>query len=506
MLKRISLTGALFTSVLLLTSCGGYGSNPPAAQSNVLLQEGSSKPSLQSLLASGYVEPLCGHPNSGYATCLTYGITVKGSQALGFVRRSIKPLFSSLRTKQSTITVQGYTPADLQSAYNIPSSGGGARTVALVESWDAEYLQSDLNTYRSAFGLSPCTTANGCFTKIRQNGSTSFCAVAQTANCLPDLHQWSQESTLDVDMVSAMCPSCNILVVEANSNAFSDMAIAENEAASFNPFAISNSYGGLGNASAYASAYNHPGIMIFASAGDGGYTAGAATPASYNTVVSVGGTTLVQNNSARGWTDTAWSASEAACSSYTKPAWQTDSGCLGRTVADISFDADGNTGVAIYVSDTYNASSGVPWGPGWVISSGTSIGSPAIAAIYTLAHCVSQTPSFLYTYIADFIDVTSGTSSGCGAACTPNGYYQIDTSSTLSGSGSAACSPAYLCSAVAGYDAPTGVGVPNGLTGFQAPCVVTPVPTPTACTMPSTAPGTPNPHPTQVTSGSTCTS
>lgn len=517
--KRRLQIGIASASIFALAACGG--TSMPLATVASSVQQGSGKPTLQSLLAAGDVTPLCGSPSANGATCLSYGITAKGGKELSVVRRSIRlPSSMLMRTAQST-TVSGYVPSDLQSAYGIPSSGGGGRTVAVVEAWDAEYLANDVNTYRSAFGLPACTAANGCFKKIRQDGSTSFCAVAQTANCLPDLHTWSQESTLDVDMVSAMCPSCNILVVEANSNDFSDLAAAENEAASFNPFAISDSYGGTGDASAYASAYNHPGIMIFASAGDGGYTAGAATPASYNTVVSVGGTTLSTASTTRGWTDNAWSSSEAACSSYAKPAWQTDSGCAGRTVADIAFDADPNTGVAIYISDTYATPSGIPWGPGWVISSGTSIGSPALAAIYALANCVSRTPSFLYTYIAEFTDVTTGASSGCGASCTPNGYYNIDTAPQdairHTASSSAACSPAYFCTAVGGYDAPTGVGVPNGLTAFQAPCVKpaavptpTPTPAPTATPVPTPSclvpTGTPNPHPTQNTNVGGCTS
>jgi subtilase family serine protease len=446
------------------------------------------------MLAAGYVEQACA-PTSNGANCLSYGVMNAGLQGLGYMSEARAATLSktlSTRKKQgSSSPIGGYAPADLQSAYGINPSGGSGKTVAVVEAGDAPQLEGDMGVYRSQYGLPSCTSASGCFKVLNQSGTSSPLPAANVP--------WSQESTLDVEMISALCPNCHIIVVEANSNAWSDLAAAENTAAGLNPTAISNSFGGTGS-NPYESAYNHPGIAIFVSAGDGGYLAGAATPASFPEVISVGGTTLTKSSNARGWTDAVWDSTESACSSFPKPSWQTDTGCSGRTVADVAFDADPATGVALYFSPTITAPNGVPWGGGWVISSGTSIGSPAVAAIYALANCVSNTASFLYTYASKLTDVTTGSSTGC-SGCAPTSA-GIDAGA---GSGSGAiCSASYLCNAEVGYDAPSGNGVPNGLAAFQAPCVIpTPTPTPTCTASSSTSP---NPHPTQNAVGGTCTS
>ena len=65
----------------------------------------------------------------------------------------------------------GLGPADLQSAYALPSSTGGTgATVAIVDAFDDPSAEADLGTYRSTVGLPACTTANGCFQLVNQNG------------------------------------------------------------------------------------------------------------------------------------------------------------------------------------------------------------------------------------------------------------------------------------------------------------------------------------------------
>src|SRR5262245_49437980 len=157
-------------------------------------------------------------------------------------------------------------------------------------------------------------------------------------------------------MVSAICPNCKILLVEANSNLYSDLGAAVNLAASWpGVVAISNSYGGSESSSdpVFCGQYfNHPGIAITASSGDGGY--GVESPASCANVTAVGGTSLSRSvATSRGWTEVVWgSASPPAgggsgCSAFEpKPAYQTDPGCSRRTVADVSAVADPRTGVA----------------------------------------------------------------------------------------------------------------------------------------------------------------
>jgi subtilase family serine protease len=320
----------------------------------------------------------------------------------------------------------GLNPSNLQSAYNLPSStAGSGQTVAIVDAYNDPNAETDLAVYRSQFGLPACTTANGCFKKVNQTGGTSY--PSSDAG-------WSEEISLDLDMVSAICPNCHILLVEASSTSFASLGTAVNTAVSLGANTVSNSYGGSESSAetSYASYYNHSGHIITASSGDDGY--GVEVPAAYNTVVSVGGTSLKTSSSTRGWTETAWSDAGSGCSSYiSKPTWQTDSGCSKRTVADVSAVADPNTGVSVY--DTYGVS-------GWLVFGGTSVSSPIIASVYALAGNASSVNAAqsLYSHTSNLYDVTSGSNGSCGSS--------------------------YLCTAKTGYDGPTGLGTPNGTAAF----------------------------------------
>jgi len=297
--------------------------------------------------------------------------------------------------------------------------------VAIVDAYNDPNAESDLGAYRSHFGLPACTTANGCFRKINQNGGTTY-PRGNTG--------WAEEISLDLDMVSAICPKCHILLVEANSNRFTDLATAVDQAAKQGANEISNSYGGseYSNEVNDQSHYNHPGIAITASSGDNGY--GVQFPAASRYVTAVGGTTLTRASNTRGWRETAWSGAGSGCSAYiSKPSWQTDSGCSKRTVADVSADANPNTGVSVY--DTYHE-------PGWLVFGGTSVASPIIASVYALAGNASSVKygSYPYSHKSSLFDVTSGSNGSCGGS--------------------------YLCTAKSGYDGPTGLGTPNGSGGF----------------------------------------
>jgi subtilase family serine protease len=309
--------------------------------------------------------------------------------------------------------------------------------VAIVDAYDDPNAESDLATYRSQYGLPACTTANGCFSKISQTGSTSSLPTADSG--------WAGEISLDLDMVSAVAPGAHILLVEANSSSMDDLGAAVNEAVAKGAKYVSNSYGGSESSTdtTYDSEYfNHPGVAITVSAGDSAY--GVEYPAASQYVTSVGGTALSRDSStSRGWTESVWSTSStegtgSGCSSYDpKPSWQTDSGCSKRTVADVSAVADPATGVAVY--DSYQTSSS------WNVYGGTSASSPIIASVYADAGTPgsSDYPSkYPYQHTSALNDVTSGS----------NG----------------SCSPSYLCTAQAGYDGPTGLGTPNGTTAFAA--------------------------------------
>jgi hypothetical protein len=340
----------------------------------------------------------------------------------------------------------GLGPHQIQSAYKLTGLTSGGRTVAIVDAYDDPKAESDLATFRKAYGLPPCTTASGCFKKVNQRGA---------ASPLPSTdYGWSEEISLDLDAVSSACPDCHILLVEANSANSPDLDAAEDAAAKLGPASISNSWGGSEDATILGddSHFNHPGVAITASSGDSGY--GVSWPASSQYVTGAGGTTLATAGNARGWTETAWSGAGSGCSAYEpKPAWQHDAGCAKRTVADVSADADPNSGLGVY--DSYNSCGssrlcdlliglGVVQGlDGWAQVGGTSLSSPLIASMYALAGNSSSVVygSYPYSHTASLFDVTSG-------------------------SNAASCSPSYLCTAGPGYDGPTGLGTPDGVSGF----------------------------------------
>lgn len=229
-------------------------------------------------------------------------------------------------------TPYGYTPPDLQSAYNLPSSADGAgQTVAIIDAYDDPKAEADLFIYRNYFGLPVCSTLNGCFKKLNQHGKKRPLPP-------PDQH-WSIEIALDIDMVSAACPNCNIMLVEATSNKWHDLEKAVDEAVKLGATIVSNSYGGYNGA--HARFYSHSGVVIVAAGGDSGYYGPFdLEPAGFPTVVAVGGTTLTPSSGSRGWTETVWSGTGSGCPSFKKPPWQTDTGCKHRTTNDVAAVAD----------------------------------------------------------------------------------------------------------------------------------------------------------------------
>ena len=137
--------------------------------------------------------------------------------------------------KSSATTPSGLTPADLKAAYAIPTSTSTA-TIAIVDAQDDPDAEADLGTYRKQFGLSACTTANGCFKKVNEKGQASPLPTAST--------DWAGEIMLDLEMASAACPTCKILLVEADAASIADLGASVNTAATLGASVISNSYGG----------------------------------------------------------------------------------------------------------------------------------------------------------------------------------------------------------------------------------------------------------------------
>jgi subtilase family serine protease len=334
----------------------------------------------------------------------------------------------------------GYDPAYLQSAYNVAAAaaadgGGQGQTVAIVDAFNDPNVTSDLAHYRSYFGLPACPTgeisrvAGGCvFEKVNQNGSKVSLPLSNSG--------WATEISLDVEMVSAICSKCQILLVEANNTSLANLGTAVDEAVSLGANVVSNSYGGeefAAESADTAAYYDHPGVPVVASAGDEGY--GVEYPAASRDVVAVGGTSLTQltDTGTRDGSETAWSGTGAGCSAYeAKPTWQHDSGCANRTVADVSAVANPETGVWVY--DTFGG------GNGWNIYGGTSVAAPIVASLFALAGnplgSSGSPASYLYSDPSALYDVTSGSDGKC--------------------------SPSYLCTAGVGYDGPTGLGTPGG--------------------------------------------
>jgi hypothetical protein len=317
----------------------------------------------------------------------------------------------------------GYGATDLRSAYKVTSAGSAGYTIAVVDAFGYPNAESDLNTYRSQYGLPPCTTANGCFKKVNQNGGTTYPRI--------DVG-WAQESAIDLDMASAMCPNCHVMLVESTNANLSNLSAAANYAAT-HANAVSNSYGGSESGTAsFEAAFNHAGVAITVSSGDSGY--GVQFPASSPHVTAVGGTSLVRASNARGWSETIWNGAGSGCSAlFAKPTWQHDGLCSRRTVADVSAIADPNTGIAMYGPVNSRRS-------GWMVFGGTSVASPLVAGIYGANGGAASFGSDPYAHAASLNDVTAGSNGNCGGT--------------------------YLCTGAVGYDGPSGLGTPISTTAF----------------------------------------
>jgi subtilase family serine protease len=404
--RVLAATAAITALVLPVTAAPAAAARPPAHAP-----------------AAGRVihRRACPAPARGHVACLA----IVDSNTAG------RPL---TRGAAAAAGLHPYLAADLQSAYHLPSALlGGRQTIAIVDAFDDPNAEADLAAYRAANHLPRCTTANGCFEKVNQHG--------QRGGYPPPDAGWAEEISLDLDVASAVCPNCKIVLVEASTSNLRPILAAADEAARLGASVISNSYGTdaeYAGENADCQHYAHPGIAITASAGDNGFDNGFGVefPAACPAVTAAGGTTLYRASSPRGWGETAWPGTGSGCSAYIpKPAWQPGRLCGKRTTADVSAVADPATPVAVY--DTYGGD------PGWEAFGGTSVAAPLIAAVYALAGntaTIGPGASYVYSHHQDLYDVTSGSNGICGGS--------------------------YLCTAVRGYDGPTGWGTPHGIGAF----------------------------------------
>ncbi len=441
------------------------------------------------------VSRVCPAPKPGTATCFALVRVPVPAAAAG--KAGVRPYTAGDGALESG-PAGGLTPAELASAYGYdPTAGGAGQTVAIVDAYDDPNIEEDLATFDNEYGIAACTNANGCFTKVSQAGSTTSLPEADTTG-------WSVEISLDVEMAHSACQKCKILLVEANSASFKDLATAVSEAVTLGATEVSNSYGGYEEelGATEKAAYNHPGVVIAAATGDDGYddwTEGNEgvrldelpqrpnMPASFPSVVAVGGTTLHLTEEGTRESETVWNgngpfdeeedegATGGGCSTmFAAQPWQRDApgfvatGCGSkRLTADISADANPRTGFDVY--DSYNCGKKCEefkQGKNWFTIGGTLLATPLISSLYALAsgsNGVSYPSLTLYGHLGDsssLYDVTEGGNGYCdyeGLACGANEFFGVRID----------CEGTTACNAAPGFDGPSGVGTPNGLSLFK---------------------------------------
>lgn len=390
--------------VTALTACSSaLNSLPAGSPSSGLSSNATQRPTAAQLglwPRPGPAVRVCGTVPDGYARCQAW------------IRTDIKGM-------ARPDTPSGYAPSDLQMAYALTSSsknGGSGETVAIVDAYDDPNAASDLAVYREQYGLPPCGASTECFTKQKYGTQSNT--------------GWAEEESLDVDMVSAICPKCKILLVEASSAGSAALSTAEKYATAHADY-VSNSWSGNEGSKKFDGDYDVSGVAITAATGDYGYNPTAQWPAILPTVIAVGGTDLTSVYPRK---ETAWADAGSGCSKvYAKPSFQTGlrTGCSMRAQADVSADADPYTGVAVY--DSFHQA-------GWEVFGGTSVATPIVASVFALAGNTStNNPGNLYANSSNLNNVTSGSNGSCGAP---------------------------LCQAGPGWNGPTGLGTPHGIGAF----------------------------------------
>lgn len=384
-------------------------------------------------------------------------------QCFASVRTDIKPtlmqgMSQATSNGESCPFPEGYCPNNLQQAYNLPSlTAGQGKVVAIVDAYGYHRAASDLAEYRKFMGLKACETGTGCLRIVNQEGHTSPLPAEPPQN-----DDWRGEDSLDLDMVSAICPNCKIVYVQTNDDYTNNLYAGVKEAGLLAKY-IGNSWGGKPEG-ADNPIFHQTGHMIAAAAGDnggGGRNGGPIQPCTYTYVVCVGGSHLIRAAGKRGWSETVYNdfndnscsgscgATGSACSTkIAKPSWQTDKECHMRSASDVSATASLRAPVIAYNSE-------IP--PGctppqcfWLFG-GTSASTQIIIAAYALAgNADSQSgASYLWSHHKGHVyDVIHGNNidPGKGIGC--------------------ASSVHYICNAVYGFDGPTGWGTPNGVGAF----------------------------------------
>ena len=393
----------------------------------------------------------CGVAGAGEAHCDVSLLRNQRSHLL--VRPSVRPVAAVRRRAQDTPGVAGQpqegSPQWLQQAYDLTAlsaSQGAGDTIAIVDPFDDPAVASDLATFRQTYGLPACGSAAGCLRVVNEQGASSPLPPADPA--------WTTEETIDVEAASAVCPNCDLLIVEASGTDSADLLTAMQTAANLGAQQISDSWSITAPSSPFPSdlvAPNPNGAVpaVFAASGDDGADppGEAEFPAALPSVTAVGGTSLSSTDSPgnpRGYSESAWADGGSGCALGEPPlSYQPSTGCAGRAYSDVSADADPHSGLNIY-----QAAAG-----GWAVSGGTSLATPIVAAFDAITGINADTPEWAYADSSALNDPTGGSDGVCSGGLQP-----------------------LLCNAGASYDGPTGAGsvsgaVVAGAPGFAGPAL-----------------------------------
>jgi hypothetical protein len=519
MTSRTHYKAALGTVATVVALLAALCAQTAAARTNMALP-----------LSDYAVSAVCPPPAPGRATCLALQLVASVPGASAAARSPELGSAATPAGAPSPATGEvGYTPQALHTAYNLPPSASSSQTVALVDAYNDLHAEEDLATYDKEFHLPECTKADGCFSKVGEHGgegegslpfpqsqgqltsAEAFCKGSEVGESTQRAEErevaceqvkaaagWTVETSLDIESAHAICQNCKVALVEAESPEYEDLDATEDTAVGLGATEVSNSWGGpecFEDGCEDSPALNHPGTVITAAAGDDGYLNWDAEfsfdqadyPASSPHVVAVGGTRLALSASHTWERETVWNGDGAGgggCSeAFTAQPWQkrvpdwSSVGCGEmRAVADVSADADPYTGIA--VRDTspgckapYEESKVIKYLPNWCTIGGTSLASPIIAAVYALAGGaggVSYPSRTLYENEtlkpAALHDVLEGSNGKCGEGESFNEEGESECSVSEE---AASCGAHLICLAGSGYDGPTGVGTPNGISAFQ---------------------------------------
>ena len=415
----------------------------------------------------------------------------------------------------------GYTPPEIQKAYNLTSLynqgyDGAGQTIVIIDWCGSPTIRSDANAFSAAFGLPPLTTTNF---QIINSSTPPTCGA-------PD-----PEINIDVEWAHAIAPGANIDLVVPPSATFSDVDTAEY-------FAIINQLGSVISGS-YGSEeyYDAPaevqtesllneiaavqGISANFSTGDSGdFTfdfpefnpASVSVPADSPYATAVGGISLsLKANGNIAW-QAGWGTNVTPIISggfvydpptdysyfnygsgggpsavFSKPAFQSGLSGSTRQLPDISWLADPFTGGVIVISEPFQSPPQV-----YQVYGGTSLACPMFSALWAIANQAAggplgQAAQYVYSMpAATIMDVTPVTSANNVTAT-----YKESPSVTDSYSAAQLAGPlenttefvtaiwnyplyqdtTYILSfgtdsglvTTVGWDDVTGVGVPNGM-------------------------------------------